>query len=398
MARIRTTAATLSACAALLSVLAAGAPATAGATAWKRYLVPVTGQASLQAVVAPGRDDAWAAGFTIHNSGSPGRERAVAGRIPCPFTGFLDSLMLHWNGRTWARVKVPDVNRISYLSAAGAASAWAVGDCGLLHWNGRAWRLVGFPMPAASLQPEPANVTAVSPDDAWLLGGTYNVKQNAGGGFVDHWNGRRWQRVTLPASLDLGGNYGLDAVAARGPRDVWIAGTATSPSTLRSKVILLHWDGRTWRRLPQPAGLGYTIFVDGVRILSATDAWVVGWDKLAPAEDQPRHPLALHWNGRRWTTTPMPAGRGELYSAAQAGGQLLAVGDTFSPDQTSYGLDVLRWTGRAWVHAAVPAPGPGILPGIAAIPGGGVWVTGSTGDNTGETGDTPIRPLIARRD
>ena len=30
---------------------------------------------------------------------------------------------------------------------------------------------------------------------------------------------------------------------------------------------------------------------------------------------------------------------------------------TFSPDQTSYGLDILRWTGRAWVHAGVPAAG-----------------------------------------
>ena len=124
---------------------------------------------------------------------------------------------------------------------------------------------------------------------------------------------------------------------------------------------------------------------------------MVGWDKVAPALSQPRHPLALHWNGRRWTATRVPAGRGELYSGAQAGGQLLAVGDTFSPDQTSFTLDLLRWTGRAWVHGAVPASGPGSLAGIAAIPGGGVWVTGSTGDNTGETGNTPIRPLIARQ-
>jgi hypothetical protein len=291
------------------------------------------------------------------------------------------------------------LNRINYLSAAGASSAWASGDCGLLGWNGRAWRLVGFPMPAASLQPQPGDVAAVSPDNAWLLGSTYNVKQNAGGGFVDRWNGRRWQRVTLPASLGLGGNYGLDAIAAKGPGDVWIAGTAFSgsPKSPRTKVILLHWDGRTWRRLPSPSGLGATIFVVGARILSATDAWVVGWDKVAPALSQPRHPLALHWNGRRWTATRVPAGRGELYSVAQAGGQLLAVGDTFSPDQTSFALDILRWTGRAWVHGAVPASGPGSLVGIAAIPGGGVWVTGSTGDNTGETGNTPIRPLIARR-
>lgn len=93
----------------------------------------------------------------------------------------------------------------------------------------------------------------------------------------------------------------------------------------------------------------------------------------------------------------MPAGRGELHNVAQAGRELLAVGDTFSPDQASYALDLLRWTGRAWIHAPVPAAGPGSLIGIAPVPGGGVWVAGSTGDNTGETGDTTVLPLIARR-
>ncbi len=445
MAKITTRAAGLGACAALLGGLAAGAPATASATArpaaargasarlglaatggWTRYRVPVKGQANLVAVAAPGRADAWAGGFTIHVSSGATRDaaggvnfraarggvdgRTTPGSSSCPTIGFLDTLLLHWNGRAWSRVHATDVGRINYLSAAGTSSAWASGDCGLLGWNGRSWRLTSFPMPAASLQPSAGDVVDVSPGDAWLLGSTYDVTQNAGGGFVDHWNGRNWQRVTLPASLALGGNYTLSAIDAQGPRDVWIAGTAFpgAPSSLRTKVILLHWNGRTWRRLPQPgSGLGFQSFLNGVRILSASDVWIVGSDKLGPDESQRRLPLALHWNGRRWTTTRMPAGRGELYSAAQeraarnsagpAGGQLLAVGDTFSPDQTSYALDILRWTGRAWVHVALPASGPGSLPGIAAIPGGGFWVTGSVGDNTGETGDTKVLPLIARR-
>ena len=173
---------------------------------------------------------------------------------------------------------------------------------------------------------------------------------------------------------------------------MWIAGTAPvgSPSSLRTKIVLLHWNGRSWQRLAQPgSGLGYYNSVQGVRVVSATSAWVVGWDKLGPNEDERRLPLALHWNGRRWTTTRMPAGRGELDNVTVADGQVLASGDTFSPDQTSYGLDLLRWTGRAWVHEAVPASGPGTMGGIAGIPGGGVWVTGSTGDTTGETGRHP---------
>lgn len=432
MAKIRTRAAGVAACAALLGGLAAGVPASAMARpaaargtssrtgpaatgGWTRYRVPVKGQANLVAVAAPGRADAWAGGFTIHVSSGTARGeaggvnfRAVRGDVgspgssSCPTIGFLDTLLLHWNGRAWSRVHATDVGRINYLSTAGTSSAWASGDCGLLGWNGRSWRLSSFPMPAASLQPSPGDVADVSPDDAWLLGSTYDVTHNATGGFVDRWNGRRWERVALPASLALGGDYTLNAIDAQGPRDVWIAGQAFPgwPSSLRTKVILLHWNGRTWRRLPQPgSGLGFQSFVNGVRILSASDAWVVGWDKLGPDESQQRLPLALHWNGRRWTATRMPAGRGELYGAAwdSASRQLMAAGDTFSPAQTSYALDILRWTGRAWVHVALPASGPGSLPGIAAIPGGGVWVTGSVGDNTGETGSTKVLPLIARR-
>jgi hypothetical protein len=459
MGKITTRAAGLGACAVLLGGLAAAAPAAtgamagaavagpaaqpgargrparAGATGWRRYRVPVKGQANLDAAAAPGRGDAWAGGFTIHNSsssargrrdgGSPASRRELsrltapglstsgrsaagdraAGRAApasasCPLVGFLDTLLLHWNGRTWSRVAAPDVARINYLSAAGPSSAWASGDCGLLGWNGKSWQLASFPMPAPSLQPAPAAVVDVSPGDAWLLGSTLDVTQNVLGSFVDHWNGHRWQSVTLPAALHLASGTTLTAIGAHGPRDVWIAGTAPegSPSSLRTKIVLLHWNGRSWRRLAQPAsGLGYYNSVGGVRVVSATSAWVVGWDKLGPNEDENRLPLALHWNGRSWTTTRMPAGRGELDNVTRADGQVLAVGDTFSPDQTSYGLDMLRWTGRAWVHVAVPASGPGTMGGIAAIPGGGVWVTGSTGDTTGETGDTTIKPLIARR-
>ncbi len=86
------------------------------------------------------------AGHRAAETGPPG------GRPPasasCPLVGFLDTLLLHWNGRTWSRVPAPDVARINYLSAAGPSSAWASGDCGLLGWNGKSWQLASFPMPA----------------------------------------------------------------------------------------------------------------------------------------------------------------------------------------------------------------------------------------------------------
>ena len=185
----------------------------------------------------------------------------------------------------------------------------------------------------------PADVADVSPGDAWLLGSTYDVTQNVLGSFVDHWNGHRWQSVTLPAALHLGSGTTLTAIGAHGPRDVWIAwdrprGLAVQPAHEDRSPAL---GSRSWRRLAQPgSGLGYYNSVQGVRVVSATSAWVVGWDKLGPNEDEKRLPAGAALDpARRWTTTRMPAPRGELDNVTVADGQVVASGDTFSPDQTS---------------------------------------------------------------
>jgi hypothetical protein len=364
----------LAMCLALSATPAAASPQPQ----WHLYQVPVAGQATLDATVSPGQQDAWAAGFTIASSSSG------PGSRDCSDVGFLDSLMLHWNGRAWQRVTVPDLGRINDMTAASPADIWASADCGLMHWNGRRWAVSAFPVPADAQQPSAGNIVADRPDDAWLLGATYDAATGVAGEFVDHWNGRAWQMVPLP---DLGTDAELDGVDALAPDDVWVAGTASS-SDQPDQFILLHWNGRSWQRSPEPSTGMWTKFVTGVTMLSPDDVWVVGWGKTEPAGDQLRHPIALHWNGRCWTSTSVPGGSGEVYQMVRADGDLWAVGDTFSPTVTSYAMDLLRWTGSRWTSSAVPVSGEGSLFGAAPVPGGGMWVVGATGSNY---------PVIARR-
>ncbi|MGD0553490.1 MAG: hypothetical protein ABSA93_00775 [Streptosporangiaceae bacterium] len=354
-------------------------PVSAGTESpWHLYQAPVAGQATLDAAVSPGRQDAWAAGFTIASSSTG------TGSSSCFDVGFLDSLMLHWNGRTWQRVTVPDLGRINNMSAASPADVWASADCGLLHWNGKHWAVSSYPVPKDAQQPAPGNIVADQPDDAWLLGSTYDAATQVAGEFVDHWNGRVWRLMPLP---DLGTDATLDAVDARGPDDVWVAGTA-STSDQPDQFLLLHWNGHSWQQSRQPSTGMWTKFVTGVTMLSADDVWVVGWGKTAPAGDEPRHPIALHWDGRNWTNTAVPSGRGEVYQMVQDDGDLWAVGDTYSPTATTYTMDMLRWTGNRWVNSAVPVSGEGSLFSAAPVPDGGMWVVGATGSNA---------PVIARR-
>jgi hypothetical protein len=389
----------------LLAATAAAVPAAAAqpapAGAWREFAVPVRGEVTLDGVVAPGRDDAWAAGFTIPSAaGSSAASSLIrsAGQAParppgtassCQTQG-LSSLMLHWNGHAWQRATVPDLGRIDEISAADATSIWAVADCGLLRWNGTSWRSVSFPEPKAQ-QAGASYVTADRPDDVWLTGATYNSVTQVQQAFVDHWNGRRWTLLTLPR---LGTAYSLDAVAAQGSGDAWVAGTDYTGDLHNpaqpERLILLHWNGRSWTRISEPATGMWTKRVTSLVIRSAGDVWMTGWAKVTPGETALRHPLLLHWNGRTWTSTPVPAGSGEIYQMAPASQSLWAVGDTFSPSLPSYKMDFLRWTGSRWVNAPIPPHGnDGSLFSDAPAPGGGLWAVGATGG----TANTPVIAL-----
>lgn len=365
--------------------------ATAGtATTWHRYRVPVQGQANLVGVAAVSRNDAWAAGFLVKigESAAP-RPKALF----CMGQDSFPSLILHWDGRTWKQVRVPNLGRVNYISASSPANVWASADCGLLHWNGHRWAQVAY-TPTNAQQDSPGEVKAVGTRGAWLVGGTYDNRTQVSRGFVERWDGTSWHRVALPK---LGDQFSLDGIDARSPHDVWTVGTDYSGGTaIPEPLILLHWNGRSWKRLPSPHTGMQTDRLAKVRSFGTDDVWAVGFAKVKADHDQARLPLTLHWNGHRWSSAPVPKGSGELYDVERGNGGLFAVGDTFSPASPAYAMYALRWTATGrWTTASVPAAGAGSLHALGPIPGGGVWAVGSV--DTGPTIDRPvIHPVIAR--
>src|SRR5258708_19218454 len=86
-------------------------------------------------------------------------------------------------------------------------------------------------------------------------------------------------------------NGGLSDVAAISARDAWAVG-----STNEGKVVILHWNGATWRRVPSPSPPAY-VNMSGVAAVSARNAWAVGTTDLGKS-------LTLHWNGAAWKKVP----------------------------------------------------------------------------------------------
>ena len=73
----------------------------------------------------------------------------------------------------------------------------------------------------------------------------------------------------MPSPSTAGG--GLSGVAATSTRVAWAVG-----STGTGKTLILHWNGKTWRRVPSPSPGGGGDSIYAVAATSATNAWAVG--------------------------------------------------------------------------------------------------------------------------
>ena len=370
----------------LLAAAAAAVPAaaTAGVTArgadpgTERAAQAITGSAtSLAAITAiPHTTGAWAVG------------EQCGGSNPCPAAG--RALVLRLSGSRWSRVSAPSPGGDVLLTGVGASSrsnAWAVGsydgseDLNLfLHWNGRTWRQVHGPsQPGGAL----SGVSVASAGNAWAVGTYQSPSTLSDSTLALHWTGRKWTKVPTP-NPGSGGNQ-LLAVAALSRTDAWAVGASLNTSTSEYQTLVLHWNGRKWASADAPAVSTLGTQLAGVAVVSRSDAWAVG--HFDNANDF-NNPLILHWNGRSWrrAKAPTPAFNLEELSAVAASSATRAWAVGIGPcvgggiNCPSHSL-ALRWNGARWAPVSSPSISDGsdqnTLAGVAAISRTDAWAAGS---------------------
>ena len=354
---------------------------------WSRVSSPSPGDTgtTLNSVAAVSASDAWAVGSA---SGEPNGTQ---------------TLVLHWNGRTWARVKSPspggaDVDdELSGVDAISAGNVVAVGTSFIAHktvvlrWNGKSWAQV--PSPHRGLATELDGVGASSAGNVWAVGafttgGPHQV-------FALHFatagaaaGAAGCQAVTVDQPPNPGTSEDeLFGVAVLSPCKAWAVGDARSGQT--QSALVEHWNGSAWTVVSTPSpGSGDSELLS-VTSVSRSDAWAVGLFGVRP--------LIEHWNGKTWSLVPSPdfGRRGaQLRSvSAVSARDVWAVGSVGSKknDGTDQTL-IEHWTGSGW--KVVPSPDPGhdnFLAAVSASPGGGVWAVGRFSSTSGQD-----QPLILR--
>jgi hypothetical protein len=254
-------------------------------TSWRRVPSPSPdpGRGSgLDSVSADSPSDAWAVGAA--SAGAPGNSVMLA---------------LRWAGTSWQRVPTPSPaasagGDLVSVSADSPSDAWAVGsyfpgkklESLALHWNGVSWRRVPIPIPGSGTFNDLQSVTAVSPTDAWAVGGYFTGHIETAE--VLHWNGASWKQMSLP---NPGDDSVLTGISAASATNVWATG-GNLPGNL-----MLHWNGTGWSKVASPDPLN-AASLSAVSTVSGSDAWAAGC--VCTDSKAPDHTLLLHWDGKSW--------------------------------------------------------------------------------------------------
>jgi hypothetical protein len=133
------------------------------------------------------------------------------------FTTTAKTLLVHFNGKTWQRSAVPapslpksDTLVPQALTTAGASSVWATvqvwtnqdmmpsspPDSLLLHWNGRAWRWIPLPNSDEAWP----SIASDGASGAWVVGAHITPDLTVPTYYFLHWTGRDWTAQLVPTS------------------------------------------------------------------------------------------------------------------------------------------------------------------------------------------------------
>jgi hypothetical protein len=222
--------------------------------------------ASLYAIAASSGKDIWAVGADA-----------------------VGTVTEHWNGVMWSLVPSPSpagsLDTLWGVTVVSPANAWAVGDYFtslepphnvtlMLHWNGKQWARVKSPSPTGGINIL-HSVAAVSASDIWAIGNmSRKTDPTVDRTMIQHWSGTKWSLANSPNQSSF--TNALLSVAVSSVNDVWAVGDY-DPGTLRYQTLTEHWNGTNWTTVSSPnVGTDQNILRDVAPVPGTRNAWAVG--------------------------------------------------------------------------------------------------------------------------
>ena len=290
-----------------------------------------------------------------------------------------NSIAEHWNGKAWTIVaRPPDVPRtfdafstgelteLSGVSCPAANQCAAVGNSARAErWNGAKWSLA--PLAASTSYSLLQSVACPSATTCFAVGYAYPLLEFAEHPLIERWDGTTWSVVAGPTITGTNVYAWLNSISCVTAADCTAVGyyhdrPPASSNQPFGLAFIEHWNGSQWSRVPGPPPSRFQtdVFLSGVDCTSATDCNAVGtsttYDKKHGTVE---HPLAVHWNGAKWSIVALPG-------SGQAG-----LAGISCPSPTSCvavgGSIIDRWDGAHWTAIAVPKSAVGVAYTLTAV-------------------------------
>jgi len=345
----------------VISVAAAGAAATAAKAMPGRRAVPG----------APGAGAGRAAASTCGSFGLVTAPSASGGELTDAAFVSADewwavgdaglalrtnqTLIVRFNGSTWSTVTSPNqgtanngLNGVSMISGAGWAVGYYQASGGYqplaMSWDGTKWSLN---LPATFVSDSLfTGVDTLADGSAWAVG-FQTTKAGTRSTLIEHASGSTWTQVASPNVTGSTDNS-LMAVSGTAATGLWAVGYWLSPTGLQP--LVLRYDttqpSPSWALVtgvPAPGNIDTVLTAVNVR--TASDVWAVGYYNDGSADQ----PLALHWDGSAWTSSPVVPGAGLLRQvSALAPGNVWAAGSFYNGSLQRYQTLVVQFNGTAW--------------------------------------------------
>lgn len=221
--------------------------------------------------------------------GSTGKLLAAASSSPTDLWAVGDDnhghpLVLRSAGGAFRAVPVPQFSSVMHLRGVRAftpADVWIVGDDGggtlVLHWNGTTWARIPSPNP----DPFSNVLHAVggSPRDLWAVGQQARSKTSTGvppgtRTLAIHWDGSRWTTLATP---NVGDENTLRGVVSNAPGVMTAVGMFVDPSAGVLRTLAERWSGTSWSVRPTPnVGASDNLLRAVTPIPGSTGVWAVG--------------------------------------------------------------------------------------------------------------------------
>jgi hypothetical protein len=187
-------------------------------------------------------------------------------------------------------------------------------------------------------------IVAASTSTVWLWG-----TNPGGGGAIWRLAGQQLKTVSVPSVVGKD-EYGTQAVVGSSLANVWVVGVDASGV----KPLAVHWNGKGWKNTAVPAGSGSYTEVRNIATSSATNA-------VAYGQSDTGLPVWI-WNGKKWRAASPGKLARPTYAVATSGPtQSYLIGTTtgeISNPTSPQALYVLKWNGKKWSKTSAPSTHP----------------------------------------